>query len=305
MSIKIYNGYKLPPMSFAKLSTLIGKMESEMTKLFHILIKKRIAEEYAEAFDKIHFGKMPVDIYCDKFEKHETFTKEQKVRRCNERTIYSRIEDHTSASFERIYKTQHRDPDYDFQFSVSFISSNNKILVFVNTEKQVYLDLFVSITKAKEYGYWNNTDKPKGVSAKEWKERERDWRKGTDDFGRISTYGLQWELLDTRHLFLFWLKSEMILEYIPSNEQRATRIAKDRFYDVFCKRYRARNNITEIKNISDSGIFKAVDFLQTEKGKTLLKRMSEKIEKKLVPIGLAELEMTYNQVRKLKKYNHE
>lgn len=39
-------------------------------------------------------------------------------------------------------------------------------------------ETFLKMTGARAYGYWDNSDEDENVSAKEWRQRERDWTKG-------------------------------------------------------------------------------------------------------------------------------
>lgn len=56
------------------------------------------------------------------------------------------------------------------------INKNSLVLLF-SENSRVYTDALLDDGVVAEYGYWDNSDKPRKVSKEEWRERERAWSK--------------------------------------------------------------------------------------------------------------------------------
>lgn len=96
-------------------------------------------------------------------------------------------------------------------------------------------DEFVSKYCIEEYGYWNNTDPPEGVTDEEWAQREQDWNQALPGPGIPSRCGLcTAEILDPEQLFsIFRICADGRLKKIKALMPSIDAIAEDA----------ARNNI--------------------------------------------------------------
>lgn len=87
---------------------------------------------------------------------------------------------------------------------------------------------FEALPEVEEYGYWNNTDQPAGVTDEEWAERRRFWDHVMPDDGVPVNTMLSWSLRPSADLGAMWMasrKSPAIVEQVPTREERARQIA--------------------------------------------------------------------------------
>jgi hypothetical protein len=76
-----------------------------------------------------------------------------------------------------------RNPCVDTQFDLTFIpvvldgSQPGRYITLgiCYTEHEAWFQEWLRIDGVKEYGYWDNTDKPDALSCVEWEERKRRW----------------------------------------------------------------------------------------------------------------------------------
>lgn len=70
------------------------------------------------------------------------------------------------------------DPFTDTRFElVAFPYARNKILLIPFCGRRDFLKQFHKVVKTEEFGYWNNTDWPDGMTEKEWNVRRKMWEK--------------------------------------------------------------------------------------------------------------------------------
>jgi hypothetical protein len=72
-------------------------------------------------------------------------------------------------------KKGHRQPELDWSFEIALIPAGNCLFGLHYTEQRSLRDELFKLPGIEPYPYWNNTDPPKGVSNKRWKERGHEW----------------------------------------------------------------------------------------------------------------------------------
>lgn len=98
-----------------------------------------------------------------------------------------------------IKRTGERFPLVDTDFSVTVFPRGPRSWVgLVYTEHEAWRSRFMRLPRIREFGYWNNTDEPEGMTRREWARRNRVWSEVLLDkpTGIPSMYGLSIELVD-------------------------------------------------------------------------------------------------------------
>ena len=80
-------------------------------------------------------------------------------------------------------------------FSLTFIPSKRYTLGIVYTAQWEWFKLWCETDGVREYGYWNNVDRPEEVSSAEWRKRSKHW--DILGYDPVCTQGFSIELLST------------------------------------------------------------------------------------------------------------
>jgi hypothetical protein len=72
-------------------------------------------------------------------------------------------------------QSRRRDPAVDFSFELVFIPYRSKLLGIVYSEQTEWVTRWLTSPLIREYHYQNHSDPDPSVSAKEWRQRARDW----------------------------------------------------------------------------------------------------------------------------------
>lgn len=88
---------------------------------------------------------------------------------------------------------------------------------------------FEALPDVEKYGYWNNTERPDGVSAAQWQDRSDFWDRILPDRCPPVETTLSWQLRGTHDIGLMNLATRrddgtvhpLLLEHLPSKETRA------------------------------------------------------------------------------------
>jgi hypothetical protein len=152
----------------------------------------------------------------------------------------------------------------------TFHSRNNE------TEREFFAKPFV-----EEYGYWNNTDQPDGVTDKEWKQREKDWDKVFTGWAIPRYCGYNVEFINVNEFG--WARDiqEQILNGMPSLEKRIERVVRllmDKHYEISFQK-----EISECNN----KVSKYIEFTKLEIYKKLKEKYVAKL-KKVLPATLTK-----------------
>lgn len=84
--------------------------------------------------------------------------------------------------------------DYDFGYEVILIpnrySAEKPLLMIFSEASDEYTQALLDADVVEEYGYWDNTDRPEEVTAKEWKQRKKAWGALLESFTSPAEIGL-------------------------------------------------------------------------------------------------------------------
>ena len=156
MSTKIYDGLKFHNTDIETVSRKISKI-------------KHIFENYAlENIHRVFSGK-----YYQHLDGQSTSDKQK--------TCIEAIREDFAKEIENI-KSGYRSPDYDFSFSIVLKQLGNHVYGYLFYEKYNFKELFSKHLKVSEFNYFDNTDRPKNISKKNWKKRECTWKKLIDKY---------------------------------------------------------------------------------------------------------------------------
>lgn len=73
-------------------------------------------------------------------------------------------------------RNETRDPEIDPELRITLIPSGGILLGIVRTERLEWRSAFLEVPGVREYAYWTgDSDRPPGVSEREWRERGRAW----------------------------------------------------------------------------------------------------------------------------------
>ena len=110
----------------------------------------------------------------------------------------------------KVARTQERDVAVDTDFSLSFIpyinDADNELACFHHMPEEIMLGIcytenekwwkhFLRVNDVREFGYWNNADKPRRITAHDWKARGETWERAMDTSEATSTQAFSIELV--------------------------------------------------------------------------------------------------------------
>jgi len=124
--------------------------------------------------------------------------------------------------------------------SIFLYPEENRTLMIPASNENELIDLFDQIRKIKEYKWYDNTDRPDNVTAKEWSAREREWKKHMGQSWIISDRGMELKLVKESDLDV---EADLIWGSLPSIEDRIFTQARMLF---FKERYDQSKGIGQI-----------------------------------------------------------
>ncbi len=222
MSTKIYDGFVLTINNFERLNKEIIAFRKDITPIVNKGYWHYLATISSNFIDN-KLCNIPID-------------KEDK-----ETTPYFYAEHNLRNDITNVERTQQRDPWVDFETSLVFIPYNKKIFGIIYSEQKNIREMWFNKKFVKEYGYWDNTDRPEKISNKSWKLRGDIWDKILSNFNYIPSMNgftaecvAKWYTYDIHNF-------EEIIKLIPSFEDRVYRIARNQLYDNFNKKHNKNN----------------------------------------------------------------
>jgi len=161
MSTKLYDGYKLPKMTLSVFFKKIESLKKEMNKIVQKEYEETVIQECLAIYDHVFFyPNSSVDYPRLKNKSHII------------RIINDKI-DHTNSVFRKMGHLQY------FYANIQFYEYRGYMYAIPRARGSIsnIEKLLEKTMGAKAYGFWNNSDRPLSVSAKQWKEREKEWDK--------------------------------------------------------------------------------------------------------------------------------
>lgn len=160
MSTKLYDAYKLK----APIQDVF-KLSKKIRKSFNLALQKKYQADVLllclEIYDWLTYFKTTT-VYCKNINKSENVSL---FRLVHELLIHD----------EAQYRAANKLPTY--YAHANLYEYNNELFATVRSRDHQFQDVFKKITAAQDFGYWNNTDQPDGISRKNWKNREVIWNR--------------------------------------------------------------------------------------------------------------------------------
>lgn len=279
MSTKIYDGYYIAGIETMKeYQIFIREMKESMQPLFqeaflrHVAqtiencideltlcpeyALRRITNEYGMISEKIEDVLYRRDmIWTDIAGKEANEQVKQTIAGGLKRERLSHIGwEHTKKVIE--------DGDLACGCEVVFLEAHEKLLAILYTRNEDIRNVWESHPLVKEYGYWNNTDQPDGITDGEWEKRKEDWDIALPGAGIPSREG------STVHMTYSFYQRDLsvILPYFSTKEERA----REKAIEVVEERYMEKLE-KENPNFGPGKIVTAArKWLKSEEGKRLV-----------------------------------
>lgn len=247
MSTKIYNAY-YTTLNLENLLKKLIKLSPEFQEIKSDIYQQQLLNSVITEIDKTTYYKNKlVEQYPVLWQQAEKYKEQRK-------------------------KWQAKEIDIE-NYSCSCIVyplSANKTLILLFSRVPKMAEKFSKLSFLKNYEYFNNTDKPKNVTKKDWEQRLKDWDKvlGGDGYGVPLFCGYQFTLSDNTIQYYNWEKILNFQLSFPTLEERADVLIKQRI----------------IVNSVDGNIWrKSVDqynnYKKTKKYKTELNKIIKKLPK--------------------------
>lgn len=216
MSTKIYNGYKFrKPANLLQIKNFCVKLQKKITPLAQNQYKRTYLTELANAYDRNQFGFFDDCMYF-----------------INKSSYFNMgIMDFMSARMDKIAQTRERDPQYDFNFSITIHPlKNGEVLLLLFTERSDFTKAFDTMKEIQDYHYQNQSDRPSRISEKKWNQRKIDWDEalGGDGWATPIESGLSFTPFHSERLQYLLHDNEQrntLMKYLPTIDIRATAIA--------------------------------------------------------------------------------
>lgn len=124
-------------------------------------------------------------------------------------------------------------PEQDWDFSISFAPHTElKWLGIFYADKDSFRSLLFEQPWFQEYGYWNNTDQPDGITDEEWDLREKNWDKMLPS-GVPINHMAEFKLFSNKRLV--HPDRDILLQSAPSEESRIERLVFNAARDEYFK----------------------------------------------------------------------
>lgn len=237
MSIKIYNGFKIPEMTLGDLKKHITQLQESANALVKTKQDKYLGTRATTFLDRCTiFNQM------GELEKSSAFSR-----------AWAELQER-----QRLVKqTKRRDPDVDFEFELTFFPLHGCILGIYYCEHKDLARLWMQQPFVQEYGYWDNTDPADGVSEQEWSAREENWKTALlSSNGVPCQNGFSITITDS----FYTPEIKNIIKHVPNLKIRATEFALDVMFQKFLT-----ENPPNLENC-ESTITKYMEFEQWRSG---------------------------------------
>lgn len=261
MSTKIYNGFKFNTKSITDIIEQLYNLKKEVKDIVRNDMKEMINDKLVlfHDYQKLNKTFTMFDYNSDCFIEVKTKDEMKKIIKMGFKTMSCSLEQDMNG-FD------------DYKFEISIFQIKNAILGCPFVNASCLRDIIKEQSFYIEYGYWNNSDEPEGMSKREWNKREKDWEEATKIGHTFADNSLLYTLSpNIMNVFneIFWTTHMFEDIVFESVEERAKRYAKDELMD---KLYEER----EDKNKTYSAIMNIDEEIESGKfNKEIAQRIKE------------------------------
>ena len=236
-------------MSFEELHELSMTLRTEFNAVKEKLVSKLYAQLATDFVDRVAVG----------------------LQKPFKESILSHVGAEVDDRVRKIKTSGYRDPLVDFEASVVFIPAKDKTLALFFGEQKEYLKKWESLSDVKDYHYQNQTDPPKNISAREWRQREEDWETALPGVGIPALSGFTAQIVQEG--LWFYPDSAQILAHLPSLEKRAKLVAEELLASRRLPDKKGREAISAYMDFRK--------WLQTDDGQTELSKIREEVRSRI------------------------
>lgn len=255
MSTVIENGYKIPNMNLKELNDWVAPLR----KIAEVETEKYVYLEMMKEAIYLHdlATVMTADEFNSRMEGNEGYDED--------RTILTYVRGELRRQSNSVFRG-----DIDVKSKlVIFPLESKTIAILIPCDVKGIQTSFEQLPGVREYAYWNNVDKPKKLSEKEWEKRKDDWSQAIG-YGDITKDGIVIELMTDIPLIFSGVPDVKL----PSLSKRAKRIATHFVEKEFIARLQE-----ESEKVSYHVI---IDYFSSEEGVRALKEKAKELEKVLL-----------------------
>ena len=258
MSTKIYDGVQIKYMNYVDLCNFIKEMRAVLTPIAQTELMKVKAKMLEGAIAYFETG-VQLDVPIQDWNKLKELKGHplQEVRYFIEREIIQMAKKNAATDTLMDYNS---DIDMDVKLSVMPIPRKLLGIRFIRNEA---LDkAFMEYPGISEYGYWNNTDAPKGMFNDSWKRREKNWNLALPGIGIPAENGFEFSIIDTLRNANEWISDyeTQIIPYLTPNDELRTKIAKMKLLGIKFEEFKASEEAGEDKSMRI--YFKSRDYIK-------------------------------------------
>jgi len=222
MSTKIYNGYRLKPMTLLQLDRNLSTFRRLVEQLAQRLYFELQAHVASNIIDRVALGL--------------SIKNEVAISTCKYTDGYSPLVAATQTALDHLQRAREssrRDPVWDFDCELVLFPMQDCILATLYTEKHEFTRLWESLPYVQSFPYWDNMDQPDGMSWAEWKKRGKIWERAVWNHHMPSLSGFTVTCVTE---YLEWADARHLYVHQPSYKDRvATQV-----YALLLESYRAR-----------------------------------------------------------------
>lgn len=283
MSTKLYNGYKIsiPNANIGRLRDFFDEVKAKVKKRCEVSVAAKLAEMCTDILDQRSIADSGGLSFHPRFSRHTAYVCGEYVN-VWESPLF---EAHKilNDGYSKSKREGVRSVDFDFEFEVCFVPCGKKTLALLYTERDEFRKIWERHPKVSDYHYQNQCDRPRNISAKQWRQRARDW-----DVALLKRGGIPAASGFTMSVFgwygLPWPTAKDVIKYVPSFDQRVTSIARDAIME---------SRSLALRESGEEDMFGSVMAAerwvrQTDEGKAAVEKAKEEIAGKLKRVLVKE-----------------
>jgi hypothetical protein len=254
MSVKIYHGFKFDSGSLQDLQAFLMKWRGWLKPLHRAELAAVHARIATDTFDQSFInpmskaGKTPL---MEAF--HSVMDRQREIK-----------------------KTGYRDCEVDFDFEVSIFPHGRNIYGIIYTERGSWRDLFMDQPEISDFSYWDNSDRPADLTARQWWHRYNVWDAillgGPDSIPAMKGLSAQ---CTSESLYV---DAEDIVAAIKPHKVRVRNLARSAVMEADMKRRMAGLSEAEIKSSVFETFFDVEKWLKSPDGEAALQAKVEELE---------------------------
>lgn len=249
MSTKIYGGVIFSIHDWRTLRKRFKDLREPMTKIKENHLKRIMSNQAIHKFDKMALG----------FEEGVPNT-----------DALFRIKMDTAEELAKSKAKVTSNWPYDVNCEIAVIPLKNKTLGYLINHMKEHREFFLAQKWVKEYHYQNQSDQPEDISAKAWKQREKDWDLALPGAGCIAEEAFIFELCSNDFPWGLGFK-DIDYRVVAPVEKRARNLAVDQ----------ARVRLLQGKDEKKVSISEIMESTRSDEGKALVESLFKEFQPKL------------------------